>query len=291
MTATATDVPTAPPTAAPAVPRDGSRTDGPPTDAAAGPRDGPPTDGPSTGAAATPRPEYPHPRLERLTARLEAEWGKQDRWSRKSPMDQLISTVLSQRTTYADERKAFDNLLARFGDWNGVAAAGVDDIAAEIRTSRYPEIKAPRIKALLQTIIERHGGATLDHLYGLSIPETTAYLRALPGVGPKTTTFVQLFSMRRPVLPVDTHVHRSTGRVGIIGPKVTEARAHDLLLAMLPEDAAEILNFHVLWFNLGQRVCHYRRPACERCPIADDCDYARAHVPDVPARGPDASRA
>lgn len=222
------------------------------------------------------RPEYPHPRLERLTARLEATYGRKVRWSGKGPMDQLIATVLSQRTTYADERTAFDNLLARFGDWDAVAMADVADIEAEIRTSRYPELKAPRIKALLRTIIEDRGSATLDHLYELDIPATTAYLRALPGVGPKTSTFVQLFTMRRPVLPVDTHVHRSTGRVGIIGPKVSEARAHDLLLAMLPEDATEILNFHVLWFTHGQRTCHHRRPACEGCAIRDDCDHAKA---------------
>ena len=222
------------------------------------------------------RPEYPSPRLERLTAQLEDAFGRQQGWSRKSPIDQLVATVLSQRTTWADERTAFDNLLARFGSWEGVAAADVAAIEAEIRTSRYPEIKAPRIRELLRTIIERHGSATLEHLRELSLEETNAYLRALPGVGPKSATFVQLFSLRRPVLPVDTHVHRTTGRVGIIGPKVSEAKAHELLLAMLPPDAAEILNFHKLWFKLGQRVCRYRHPACERCPVRADCDHARA---------------
>ena len=226
-------------------------------------------------AQTTAHPAHPHPRLGRLTAALEALYGRQERWSRKSPMDQLIATILSQRTTYADERTAFENLLARFGSWDGVAGAEIADIEFEIRTSRYPEIKAPRIRELLRTIIERHGSATLEHLNELSVAEANDYLRALPGVGPKTATFVQLFSLRRPVLPVDTHVHRSTRRVGIIGPKVTEARAHDLLLAMLPEDAAEILNFHKLWFKLGQRVCHYRRPDCARCPLNVDCDHAR----------------
>ena len=248
---------------------------------------------PMADDASPDRPEYPHPRLGRLTAILEAEYGFQDRWSRKSPMDQLIATVLSQRTTYADERKAFDNLLARFGDWDGVARAEVADIEAEIRTSRYPEIKAPRIKALLETIIERHGSATLDHLHDMDVAETTAYLRALPGVGPKTSTFVQLFSMRRPVLPVDTHVHRTTQRLGIIGPKVTEARAHDLLLGMLPVDAGEILNFHVLYFKHGQKVCRYRDPSCGRCRLSHDCDHARANgraAPDA-ARAADAARA
>ena len=223
----------------------------------------------------TARTAYPNVRLGRLTAALESVYGRQEGWSRKSPIDQLVATVLSQRTTYADERRAFDNLLARFGSWEAVAEADVADIETEIRSSRYPELKAPRLKALLGTIVARHGSATLEHLRELSVADANAYLRALPGVGPKTATFVQLFSLRRPVLPVDTHVHRTTRRVGIIGPTVTEAKAHELLLEMLPADAAEILNFHKLWFTLGQRVCRYRHPACERCPLRGDCDHAR----------------
>ena len=220
---------------------------------------------------------YPNARLGRLTAVLEATYGRQQRWSQKSPMDQLLATILSQRTNYADERQAFNNLLERFGDWAGVAAASVAEIEAEIQTTRYPEIKAPRIKEILNFVIADRGACNLDHLYDLSIDEADAYMRALPGVGPKTSTFVQLFSMRRPVLPVDTHVHRTTTRLGIIPKKTSQAKAHVLLLEMLPVDAGEILNFHKLFFKLGQRVCHYSRPACERCPLNHDCDYAREH--------------
>ena len=220
---------------------------------------------------------YPNVRLGRLTAVLEAAYGRQQRWSQKPPMDQLLATILSQRTNYADERQAFNNLLERFGDWAGVAAARVEDIEAEIQTTRYPEVKAPRIKEILAFIIADRGACNLDHLYDLSVEEADAYMRALPGVGPKTSTFVQLFSMRRPVLPVDTHVHRTTTRLGIIPAKTSQAKAHVLLLEMIPRDAGEILNFHKLYFKLGQRVCHYARPACERCPLNHDCDYARAH--------------
>ncbi len=221
---------------------------------------------------------YPNARLGKLTQVLERTYGRQQRWSSKSPMDQLIATILSQRTNFADERKAFDNLLATFGNWEGVAAAPVEAIEAQIQTTRFPEVKAPRIKEVITTIIEEQGSASLDALYNMSIEEADAYLRRLPGVGPKTSTFIQLFSMRRPVLPVDTHVHRTTSRIGIIGPKVSQAKAHDLLLEMIPQNAPEVLNFHKLFFKLGQRVCHYTRPRCPECPVAFDCDYARARA-------------
>ena len=231
----------------------------------------------SAPAPAAPLP-YPDERLGLLTRRLESEYGRQQRWSRKPPMDQLIATILSQRTNYADERAAFNNLLATFGDWAGVARASVAEIEAQIQTTRFPEIKAPRIKEILEFIIADRGEASLDHLYDLSIAEADAYMRQLPGVGPKTSTFVQLFSMRRPVLPVDTHVHRTTTRIGVIPAKTSQAKAHDLLLAMIPRDAAEVLNFHKLFFKLGQRVCHYGRPACGRCPLRADCDYANSEL-------------
>ena len=221
---------------------------------------------------------YPNERLGRLTRILEEEFGRQQRWSRKSPMDQLIATILSQRTNYADERTAFNNLLAAFGDWAGVAAASVEEIEAQIQTSNYPEVKAPRIKEVINTIIREQGEASLDALYDMSIEEADAYLRRLPGVGPKTSTFIQLFSMRRPVLPVDTHVHRTNTRIGIIPAKMSQAKAHEVLLEMIPRDAGEILNFHKLYFKLGQRVCTYSRPRCGKCPLAHDCDYARAQA-------------
>ena len=229
-------------------------------------------------------PPYPNTRLGRLTAILEQHFGRQQRWSRKSPMDQLIATILSQRTNYADERTAFNNLLAAFGNWAGVAQASVAEIEAQIQTSNYPEVKAPRIKEVISTIIEEQGEASLDHLYDLSIEQADAYLRRLPGVGPKTSTFIQLFSMRRPVLPVDTHVHRTTTRIGIIPLKTSQAKAHDLLLSMIPAEASEVLNFHKLYFKLGQRICTYSRPRCGDCPLAFDCDYARQNHPEVVAR-------
>ena len=214
-----------------------------------------------------------HPHLPEILTRLEAVYGKQTRFSSKSALDQLIATILSQRTTYADEKAAYDKLLATYGDWTGVAAAPVAGIEACIQTSNYPEVKAPRIKEVLTTIIERHGSPTLDFLADWPVPEAMEYLMALPGVGHKTTTFVLLFSLRKPVIPVDTHVHRTNQRIGILGPKVTQAKAHQILLELLPADADYLLNYHKLFFKLGQKICRYRHPSCERCPVKEFCAY------------------
>lgn len=213
--------------------------------------------------------------LDYLVQTLEAAYGRQTRYSSKSAMDQLIATILSQRTNYADEKAAYDKLLATYGDWAGVAAAPVEGIEACIQTSRWPEIKAPRIKTILNHVIDRYGAADMDFLADMPVDEALDLLMELPGVGHKTSTFVLLFSLRKPVLPVDTHVHRVSTRYGILPKKISQAKSHAALLDLLPANADDLLNFHKLLFKHGQRVCTYSHPRCGRCVVADRCRYAR----------------
>ena len=223
----------------------------------------------------TPSPATPPKDLDYLIETLQREYGRQTRYSTKSAMDQVIATTLSQRTNYADEKAAYDRLLATYGDWKGVAAAPVEGIETCIQTSRWPEIKAPRIKEIINTIIEQYGEPNLDFLKEMPVDEAKELLMTLPGVGHKTATFVLLFSLRRPALPVDTHVHRVSTRFGILPKKITQAKSHDALLDMLPKDADELLNFHKLLFKHGQRVCTYSHPRCGKCVVAERCRYFR----------------
>lgn len=217
-------------------------------------------------------------RLDYLLTELEKVYGRQTRYSSKSAMDQLIATILSQRTTYADQKTAYDNLLKTYGDWKGVAEAPVDGIEACIKTSRWPETKAPRIKQIINHIITEYGEANLDFLAEMPVEEAQELLMALPGVGFKTATFLLLFTLRKPVLPVDTHVHRVSTRFGILAAKVSQAKAHSVLLEMLPREADELLNFHVLLFKHGQKVCTYSYPKCSQCVIRTNCDYFQSRL-------------
>ncbi len=212
-------------------------------------------------------------RLDYLLSTLQAAYGRQTRYSSKSAIDQLIATILSQRTNYADEKAAFDKLLETYGDWGGVAGASVEGIEQCIQTSRWPEIKAPRIKEILNHIRDTYGSLSLDFLADMPVEEAQELLMELPGVGFKTATFVLLFSLRKPVLPVDTHVHRVSTRFGILPAKITQAKAHGALLEILPRDADELLNFHKLLFRHGQRVCTYSHPKCGSCVVAERCRY------------------
>ena len=131
--------------------------------------------------------------------------------------------------------------------------------------------KAPRIQAALRTIYEQRGDFSLDFLAYLPLDEARAYLTALNGVGPKTAAIVLLFALGRPALPVDTHVHRVSQRLGLIGPKTSEAQAHTILEPLL--ESKQIYTFHIDMITHGRQVCKAQRPLCEICPLQRECDY------------------
>ncbi|WP_114782707.1 endonuclease III domain-containing protein [Botryobacter ruber] len=193
--------------------------------------------------------------------------------SRRTPMHELISTMLSHRTTHADEEKAYYRMLEQFGDWEGVMNAPADELAKAIATSRYPEQKAPRIQETLRLIKEERGEINIDFLQDMPAEEALAWLTKLPGVGLKTASLLLLFNYKKPVLPVDTHVFRVSQRVGLIGAKVTANKAHTLLLHMLPPDPVVLYNFHIHLLWHGQRICTWHKPKCEACVLNGICNY------------------
>jgi endonuclease-3 len=206
-------------------------------------------------------------------------YGEQDIFARLDPMHELIATVLSHRTTHADEVTAYRRMRERFHTWEAVRDAPLPALIDAIQTSRYPEVKAPWIQNILRTILAERGEANLDFLRDYSTEEAMAWLTRLPGVGLKTATLLLLFNFQKPVLPVDTHVHRVTLRLGVLPPKTSAEKAHSLLLALLPTEPKTLFNFHKHFYWHGQRVCAWGRPVCSRCVLRPLCDYYHSDAP------------
>jgi len=222
---------------------------------------------------------YPSPDIAALstkaievTRRLTEKYGVAA-WSSKDPMSMLVDIILSHRTRDEQTAAAYDNLLRRFGSWEAVRDAPTSDVQEAIANVNWPEVKAPRLQALMRRITEERGELKLDFLRDLPVEESAAWLNRLEGVGPKTTACVLLFSCQQPLLPVDVHVHRVSIRLGLIGKKVTPDQAHPLLQALLPQDSRSIYDFHKGLLRHGQRICVFERPRCNKCPITDLCDY------------------
>jgi endonuclease-3 len=207
--------------------------------------------------------------------RLLLQQGPRAHLPRREPLRELISTMLSHHTTHADEELAYERMWQRFGSWEGIRDAPLAELTHAIRSARFPEVKAPNIKQVLARIIEQQGEATIDFLADLSAQEGMRYLTSLPGVGLKTASLVLLFCFAKPVMPVDTHVHRVSGRLGLIVPKESAEAAHRTLAALLPPDPYVLYNFHVAMLRHGQRICVWGTPRCDQCVLADVCDYFR----------------
>ncbi len=208
---------------------------------------------------------------------LVERYGAQSLVPRRQPMHELISTILSHRTTQKNEALAYDRMWKRFGSWEAIRDAPPAELAQAIAPSNFAEVKVPYIQGTLRRIIDERGEANIDFLADLPAHEGLEWLMSLPGVGIKTASLVLLFCFAKPVLPVDTHVYRVSQRVGLINAKVTANAAHGELLALFPPDPYVLFNFHIAALKHGQQLCIWGDPRCEPCPLKALCDWYQAN--------------
>ena len=192
------------------------------------------------------------------------------------PIGTLVSTILSQNTNDVLRDQAFRRLRERFGTWEEVREAPVEEIAQAIQVSGLGAQKARRIKAALERITEERGTLSLDFLREMPVEEARAWLTSFDGVGPKTAAIVLLFALGMPAFPVDTHIHRVSKRLGLIPPKASREKAHGILEALLPP--AVYYPFHINVIRHGREVCGARKPQCGRCVLRDLCAWYAATI-------------
>lgn len=211
------------------------------------------------------------PRIARILALLDAAYGHKVLVPDGDPLGGLVGTILSQATSDSNSGRAYELLRAAFPSWDAVLAAPEEAVADAIRSGGLANLKARRIRATLAAIRAARGDLDLGFLADLPLRKAHAWLTALPGVGPKTASCVLLFDLGRPALPVDTHVHRVSRRLRLIGARVGAAAAHDALGAQLAPD--DVYDFHINLIQHGRRICLAQRPRCPACPLAGVCPY------------------
>ncbi len=211
---------------------------------------------------------------------LEAKYGTIKR-RRLDPVSELVYTILSQNTSDTNSIPAFDKLHKTFPNWSKAVEAKPEVIADIIHSAGLENIKAVRIKLVLNEILRQRGNLELIFLKKMPLDEAKAWLRQLPGVGPKTAACVLLFSLGMPVMPVDTHVFRVSRRLGLLSNNISPEAAHAVLESIVP--ANDILPFHLLLVEHGRRQCSARRPGCISCPLLEDCPFGQSQL-DNPQR-------
>ncbi len=212
-------------------------------------------------------------------ARLIKHYGEPT-WHAPLPaIDELVSTILSQNTNDVNRDRAFNTLRKRLPTWEAVRDAEPSKVIDAIRQAGLANQKGPRIQAALREITAQRGSLDLEFLKALQPDEARAWLRRFKGVGLKTSAIVLLFALSMPAFPVDTHIYRVTGRIGLRPAKMTLEQAHIHLEALFPPDT--YYSVHLNLIHLGREICQSRRPLCSTCPLQDICDYYAALPPGV----------
>ena len=197
------------------------------------------------------------------------QYGPFEEEPRLDPVHELVFTILSQHTSDINSARAFGFLMDKFGSLEAVAGGDVADIEEAISPGGLAKVKAPRIKLVLSRILELNGSLDLSFLREMPLEEAKAWLRQLPGIGPKSAGIILNFSLGMPAMAIDTHIYRVCQRLRFIGPKTTVEKAHEIMEAKVPPE--QVFQFHVAIINHGRRVCKAQRPLCAECIVAEGC--------------------
>ncbi|MFU8826791.1 MAG: endonuclease III domain-containing protein [Brevefilum sp.] len=192
-------------------------------------------------------------------------------------VDELVSTILSQNTNDTNRDVAFNSLKEAFPEWEAVMQANPGEVVEAIRTAGLANQKGPRIQKALREIADHtQGELSLEFLRDMPKEAARAWLTGVKGVGPKTAAIVLLFSLGIPAFPVDTHIYRVSGRMGIRPAQLSVEKTHDYLEAVIPEDA--YYDLHLNLIRLGREVCGARKWQCYRCPVEDLCAFEQKNT-------------
>lgn len=197
-------------------------------------------------------------------------------WRNPLPaLDELVSTILSQNTNDVNRDRAFDALRAKFPTWEEVRDAKEKDVIEAVRVAGLANQKGRHIQQVLKAITKERGRLDLSFLKKMSVDEARDWLTKFNGVGPKTAAIVLCFSLGMPTFPVDTHVYRVTGRIGLRPERMTVEQAHPHLEAIFPPQAYYAAHLNLI--RLGREICTARKAMCEKCPLVKLCDYGKSH--------------
>jgi endonuclease III len=210
-------------------------------------------------------------KIEKINNMLIEHFGIPDRPKNlPSPLDTIIGTILSQNTNDQNSYRAYKNLKDNFKNWDQLAELKPFQIEKFIKVAGLGKQKSKAIYELLQSLKKKQNSITLDHIKDNSDEEILNELTSYNGVGVKTASCVLLFSLGRNICPVDTHVHRTLNRIGLVNTTIPEKTFYSIV-NKIPEGAAH--SFHTNLIRLGREICKPSNPNCLFCPLFKICKY------------------
>ena len=213
-------------------------------------------------------------KIKKVNALLIKKFGIPKRNGLPNPLDLLIATILSQNTNDNNSYKAFQNLKSRYKSWGELLDEKRSVIKSRIRVAGLAEQKSAAIKNLI-TELHKKNDLGLLSIKQLENEQAIEQLTAHKGIGVKTASCVLLFALDRNVCPVDTHVHRTTNRIGIVKEK-TPDKTFFALNQNFTEGIAH--SFHTNLIKLGREICKPTNPSCGICPLLKICNFPNKNL-------------
>lgn len=191
------------------------------------------------------------------------------------PLDTIIGTILSQNTNDSNSYKAYRNLKDNFKNWDQLAILKPVQIEKYIKIAGLGKQKSKAIYGVLQSLKKKQKRISLNHIKRNTDEQILEELTSYNGVGVKTASCVLLFSLDRNICPVDTHLHRTLNRIGIVKTNNPEKTFYEIL-NKIPAGAAH--SFHTNLIRLGREFCKSAVPNCPVCPVKSICKYVYKSV-------------
>lgn len=228
-----------------------------------------------------------HVPIREVCAVLVATYGNPRLGNWDNPLDELVYIILSNRTGEQACRAAFQRLRTAYPDWNALELGDLERTTEMLAPGGFGRLKAQQIASIFDRLRNTFGRVTLDPLFPMTTDDAEAFLRTLPGVAAKVAKCVLMYSLGRPVLPVDVHVHRVARRLGLRVKKRPDT-SQELIEAAVPPELR--YGFHVNCIAHGRKICVARMPKCASCPLARWCRYYATQYGDTGAEAFLASR-
>jgi len=203
---------------------------------------------------------------------IAARYGNPRHGNKPVPLDELIYIILSTRVRDKVYRALYRAMRTAYPSWDGILGSSTGRIARMLKPGGLSTVKARQIVAIVSRLRKEFGKATLTPLRKMKDSDIEEFLTRLPGVGQKVAKCVMMYSLSRHVLPVDVHVHRIAGRIGMRVKRRADT-SQDLIEAAIPPNLR--YGFHVNAIALGRELCTPRNPHCSECPIKMYCDFGR----------------
>jgi len=217
--------------------------------------------------------------IKKINSKLIKHFGIPNRQKRlPGPIDTLIATILSQNTNDKNSYQAYQNLKKKYKSVNELSLALRSEIEKTIKVAGLGKQKSAAIKNFLSILKKDNGKFSLQHLKKMTDEEILKELTSIKGIGVKTASCVLLFSLDRNVCPVDTHVHRTLNRIGIV-KTTTPDKTFEQIVRNLPEGTAH--HFHTNLIKLGREICKPAKPLCSICPLLKMCKFKKKNLKNV----------